>query len=200
MAQAEGWVLLSQRSASPEHREKAKQLAAAVLSEALKAPQPRADELAAAGMLCESAGDLALAESGYNRALALNGEHPIALNNLAMILANRGEVEAAEEFATRAANLKSHPNRSSFLDTLATVQAKMRKWKEASAAIAAALELAPGHLGYQIHQAVILTDAGDANAAGVRAAVLAIREDDPRLSETDRKRLRSLRPQAAAGS
>jgi Flp pilus assembly protein TadD len=121
------------------------------------------------------------------------------LNNLAMILSDRGETADAEKLAARAA-AREHPRQASFYDTLATVQAKTRQWEQAGASIGKALQLEPTNVGFQIHRAVILVSAGDpAKARQALDAVQGLRPDDPRLSDTDRERLKSLQQRAAAG-
>lgn len=193
-ALAEGWVVLSKRSSVPQHAERAKQLASSLLASVQASPQPAAGELTAAAMVCEAVGDLAAAESAYNKAIAAAPNNPVAMNNLAMILVNRGkaDAEAAEKLAMRAAAI-NHPNRSSFFDTLATIQAKLAKWEEAEKSIEKAIEFEPTDVGYQIHQALILRDGGDERAREAVESVLAIGPNDPRHSDTDRERLKSLR-------
>jgi len=198
-AMAEGWLALARRSGNPAHRDRAAALVKALASRAEGSAEAKAEELAGVAILCEDAGDRAAAERLYSRALQKDASHAIALNNLAMILVDRNDAAAAEPYAARAAATE-HPRQANFLDTLATVQEKGRRWDKAGASIDRAVEMDPTNVSFQIHRAVILAAGGDSTRAR-RAldAVDGLGLEDPRLSQTDKDRLKSLRQRAAAG-
>jgi tetratricopeptide (TPR) repeat protein len=199
-ALAEGWVALATRTGAAAHKECAAAVVRALSARTAASPQATAGELVVTGMLCEGIEDRGAAEAAYNLALAKNPAEPVALNNLALILADRDETGPAEKLAAQAA-ARQHPRQASFYDTLATIQAKARQWPQAGKSIEKARELDPTNLGYQIHQAVILVSSGDTTRArSALNAVEGIRLEDPRLNNTDRERLKSLRQRAASGS
>jgi Tfp pilus assembly protein PilF len=196
---AEGWLALSSRSKLPAHREHAAGVVKALAAQAAGSTDAKSDVLVTVGIFCEDVGDRGTAEQLYKRALQKDADNPVAMNNLAMILADRGATADAEKFAERAA-AREHPRQANFYDTLATVQAKNRKWDQAGASIGRAVALDPTNVGYQIHQAFILANAGDAAKARKAVdAVEGVRLEDPGLSETDRSRLKWLRERATAG-
>jgi tetratricopeptide (TPR) repeat protein len=198
-ALTEAWVVLAGRSGVAGYQTRAGNMLAALSKRTIEAAEAKPDELVALGVLCEAGGDAASAEAAYNRALDKDPANVVAMNNLAMILAGRGETAAAEKLALQAV-AREHPRRASFYDTLATVQAGGKQWSEAAKSIKAALDLDPTNVGYQIHQAKILLDGGnDAKARDLFDATAA-RPEDPRLSDTDRERLKSLRQRFASGS
>lgn len=193
---AEAWLALAARSGAAAHAERAAEFVR-VLTAATESDSASSVQLVAVGTLSEATGNPAAAEAAYRHALRINPDDPIAMNNLAMILAARGQTADAEKLAARAATL-DHPRRASFYDTLATVQAQSRRWSEAGESIRKALDLDPMNVGFQIHRAVILSSNGD--AAGAREALDAvggIRLEDPSLSHIDRERLKTLRQRAS---
>ncbi len=91
----------------------------------------RADLLASLGLLHNRTGDAAASDSAYARALALNPDHALALNNYAYNLAERGEsLDRALTMARRAVELD--PESASFLDTLGWVYFKRGNLDEAA--------------------------------------------------------------------
>jgi tetratricopeptide (TPR) repeat protein len=198
-ALTEAWTALASRSGVASHNERAGQMLGAVAKRTMATAEATPDDLLAVGVLCEAGGDKASAETAYSRALDKDPANVVAMNNLAMILAERGETATAQELALRAA-AREHPRRASFYDTLATVQAKARQWPEAVKSMKAALDLDPTNVGFQIHQAKILLDGGDDAKARDAFDAVAVRPEDPRLSNTDRERLKSLRQKFASGS
>ena len=174
-------------------RDRAKRLIAAITAATLSDTRATADELVVAGALCEGVGDEASAEAAYRRALATNPQHPVAMNNLAMILVGRGDGAAAERLAADAVT-HDHPRRASFFDTLATARTQMTKWKDAVEAIEMARRLNPNDVGFQIHEVAILYRSGQKTRADAAfEKLLDLRPEDRRLSNTDRDRLRLLR-------
>jgi tetratricopeptide (TPR) repeat protein len=198
-ALTEAWLELAARSGVAAHRERAGRMLGALTKRAMEAADATPDELLAVGVLCVSGGDKASAEVAYGRVVAKDSANVVAMNNLAMLLAERGETAAAEKLALQAA-AGEHPRRASFYDTLATVQARGKRWSEAARSVTAALDLDPANVGFQIHRAKILLEGGDDARARDAFDAVAARAADPRLSDTDRERLKSLREKFASGS
>jgi tetratricopeptide (TPR) repeat protein len=200
VAIADGWMKLARRSRVPAHQDRSRQLAGRFVEATLASPQPKAGDTVLAGMIAEQAGDLKSAEAAYNRALSLQPGNAVVMNNLAMILAGRGDAAAAERLATQAVS-QDHPQRAAFYDTLATVQEKQSRLPDAARTIDAALKLDPGNIGYHIHKASILVGADKKDdARQVMRTIASVQPEDDRLSDTDRQRLRTLRQALVAGS
>ncbi len=113
---------------------------------------------------------LGVAETHLRLAVALNGSHPIALNNLAWVLAAQGKTGALP-FVRRAVELL--PNQPPILDTLAMVLANEKQLPEALQVQKQAVSLAPGDLGLRLNLSKILIQAGDKAAAKVELDKLA---------------------------
>jgi tetratricopeptide (TPR) repeat protein len=105
--------------------------------------------LAVLASQAEQDNDLAGAEALYRRALAADGSLALIKNNLAMVLANRGE-KLAE--ATRLANeaVQSNPGVATFWDTSARVYAKAGEWRKAAEALDRAVSIDPEHLEWRV--------------------------------------------------
>ena len=83
------------------------------------------------------------AEKGYRKVLAVDGEHPFALNNIGVIANQTGDPAAALEYAARALALKpnyaeAHSNKGNALHDLGRLE-------EAVASFERALALKPGY-------------------------------------------------------
>lgn len=94
------------------------------------APRQEADLLASLALLHSRKKDEAASDSLYARALHLDPEHPLALNNYAYSLAERGlRLEEALDMARRA--VAREPENASFLDTLGWVLYRQGRYREA---------------------------------------------------------------------
>jgi len=117
---------------------------------AAREPDPTGP-LTKAGMLLESAHDLAGARAQYETVLKRDPRAGVAANNLAYLLANSGDLENAARWARAAVDaLRGRPEPH---DTLGYVYLKMGRASDASAAFAWALTLAPGNATYLAHAA-----------------------------------------------
>jgi tetratricopeptide (TPR) repeat protein len=104
-----------------------------------------------AAILLESVHDAAAARAQYESVLARDPHAGIAANNLAWILADAGDLSAAERWAqTAVETLRGRPEPH---DTLGYVYLKQGRASEAAAAFAWALSLAPGNATYLAHAA-----------------------------------------------
>lgn len=74
----------------------------------------------------------------YKKALALNESNFIALNNLAYLVLQQGDLKLAEEYAAKA--LEIQPTNASVMDTLASVAVKKKEFDRAEELLANAME------------------------------------------------------------
>jgi Tfp pilus assembly protein PilF len=195
MMLAQSWAVLSRRSNLHEHASALTlhlELAARMLE---SAPRTTGQEWLAVGMLYEMASQLPAAERSYRRALELTPDLPIAQNNLAMLLlSGSGDAGEALTLATRAASHSQHPLRGSFLDTLATVQAKLRQYDAAESTLKDAIRLDPRNVQWQLNLVRVLADAGQRDKA--KAALVQIDNSTPdlmQLPEPTRQQIQQLR-------
>ncbi len=125
-------------------------------------PRIRADLLAGLGMLYTRHRDYHTADSLYARALAVDPDHAVALNNLAYSLAERDrDLDHALELALRAHALI--PENPSFMDTLGWIFLKKDDLANAEKWLARALE-AGGALALE-HYGDLKARLGDLDAA-----------------------------------
>ena len=114
------------------------------------------------GRLAQEAGDLALADSHYQRALALQPDHAWALNNLAMlrIAQNNPGATALAEQAVRAL-----PDQPALLDTLAQAHAADRSAAKAVEHAQHAVALEPANGTWRMQLAKFHLQAGNKGQA-----------------------------------
>ncbi|MBU2882432.1 PEP-CTERM system TPR-repeat protein PrsT [Psychrosphaera sp. B3R10] len=74
----------------------------------------------------------------YKKAVALNDSNFVALNNLAYLVLQQGDLKLAEEYATKA--LEIQPTNASVMDTLASVAVKKKEFDRAEELLANAME------------------------------------------------------------
>jgi len=103
-------------------------------------------------------GQPALAEPILQRVLARHPNHPLALNNLAFILAASGK-PGAVAYAQRAVD--AMPEQAAIVDTLAMALAAENRTKEALETQKRAVELAPKDNNLRLNLAKIAVQAGD---------------------------------------
>lgn len=110
----------------------------------------------------QAAGDVATAERYLRRALAIQTEDPLLMNNLAALLVDTRTPEALE-LANRAVRLvPSHP---ALLDTLASAQARSGDFESALRNQRRAIDFAPGEPLHRLHLARIYVAKGDKSKA-----------------------------------
>jgi tetratricopeptide (TPR) repeat protein len=193
LALAESWHTLAQRSgdqsAAAIAAAQTRQVAAE-LSSGKMTPQ------VALSLAClqEAAGDMAAAEAGYRKVLELHPQDAVAQNNLAMLLARRGQrLDEALQLAQRAAQAND-ANAVTFFDTLAFVHVQRKEFPAAIETLHAALKIKPDYLVCQIRLTDALAQSGQLDEA--RAALAALEKELPnRHDVTDElsSRVRDLR-------
>ena len=135
----------------------------------------------------EEAGMTSAAKANYRRALALGGDDPDLLNNLAYLEADTGsDMDAALALVQKA--LSRSPENSQYADTAGFIYLKRRDTAAALQIFQSLSKRFPNEAGYRYHLALALLQSGN-RAQGeheLRAAVAA----DPSLA--DEGRVRSL--------
>lgn len=192
---AESWRALANRTKLPAHAEAAARVMEEAARELQSAPRSTAEEWEAMGMLYEAAGKHDAAEPCYRRALSLVPDSPLAANNLAMILTKRGgNLDEALSLAQRAALHRDDLRCGSFLDTLATVQFRLKQYDAAASSLAEAVKLNPQNLDWQIRLARALLEAGRRDQAEARLDLVEQQANSSnQLSSASRDELARLR-------
>lgn len=109
-----------------------------------------------------SQGSITLAEDSLRRSLA-SGKTFMAMNDLAWLLAERGDYNEAEMLAREAAEMR--PGRYEPLDTLGLVLTKTGKFNEARKVFEQALSFAPESADVYLHYGQLLLALGDKSEA-----------------------------------
>jgi tetratricopeptide (TPR) repeat protein len=143
-ALASAWYTLADRSGQEAHLSQARQL----LESLSEQPDASPSALLAHAMVAERQQDHAAAEASYRRALEKEPDLPAAKNNLAMMLATRGEnLDEALRFAQEA--VEAQPSDANYIDTLAQVHAARGDYNAAVEQMERAVELEPGNAQWQ---------------------------------------------------
>jgi len=117
------------------------------------------------GQIAQQSGNLAGAETSFRAVLASAPNSPLVLNNLAMVLVERGgeQLAEAEQLAERATQLAAQdPN---LLDTLAIVRLRRGRLEPALNAIERAIRLQPQNPAWRMTHADILEAMGQTDQA-----------------------------------
>ncbi|HEV8291528.1 MAG TPA: tetratricopeptide repeat protein, partial [Tepidisphaeraceae bacterium] len=112
----------------------------------------------ARAILAERENRTGAAEQGYRRALELKPDLAISLNNLAMMVCDRGDHKEALSLAQRA--VLASPGDPSIRDTLAYVQLKLKDYSKAQENFKAAAKLDPKNIKWRIKLAQAYDEAG----------------------------------------
>ncbi len=186
LGRARAWLTLADRSGSEAHRKKAVSIA-----RELRRSARSARALVRAGRILDRAGRREEATKAYEAALARGPESPVALNNLAMRLANRdGHLDTALSLAKEALKKQTRP---SILDTLARIRAKRGEHKKALSLLKRAIESAPNEPEWRLARAEILLRAEKTNRASEGVDRLMARHEVGNLRDPLRKRLARVR-------
>ena len=137
---AQGYLSLGRRESRPELIDKAQQL----VTPLTQRPDADASMWFLLGTVEETRQDLPAAEQAYRKAVELEPDAVTPRNNLAMVLAQRGEsLDEAAELIGKALELSApSPN---LLDTQAFVLLKAGRYEEAAAAARQAMQLEPAN-------------------------------------------------------
>ena len=158
------------------------------LDDVMKQHPKAAEPWVRLGMLATAEGRNNDAKAAYKSALDRDPNHPIALNNLAMMSLSTGENPSVAEGLIRRA-LRMLPNSGALQDTLASVLVAKQDVRGALTAIQLAAKLDPRDPGIQLHLAEIMLLNGD--KAGAKRVAEAIKStpgvDQPRLQAVLRK-------------
>jgi len=115
-------------------------------------------------LVLDACGEKEAAERAYRATLELDADNAIAMNNLAFLLAERGEdLEQALGLARRAGELA--PEDEEILDTTGWVHWKRKETDAAIRLFADALGKAPGNESYRRHLLLALEAKADGSAA-----------------------------------
>jgi tetratricopeptide (TPR) repeat protein len=99
------------------------------------------DALMRSAAMHEAHGDLAAAEAAYRRVLEISPDHPVALNNLGLVLVGRGRQE--EGIASIRAAIRARPDYAEAFYNLGALLLNQGRLREAVAPFAEALRLKP---------------------------------------------------------
>ncbi len=126
--------------------------------------EQRADVEATLGLLYTRLDDTSAADRAYERALALDPDHAMALNNYAYSLAERGrQLDRALEMARRAVELD--PENASYLDTLGWVYFQREDYAAAERWIKQALDTGDASATVYEHYGDVQKALGNPSAA-----------------------------------
>ena len=136
-------------------------------------------------MLYEEVGNKDTARQYYERALKLDANDPLALNNLAYLLAeNNGDLNLALSYAQRAK--QRLPTFSEITDTLGWIYMKKNLTDNAIDNFKALVVQVPGNAIYHYHYAMALNQKGDRESA--RKECQAALADKPNKAQEDQIR------------
>jgi tetratricopeptide (TPR) repeat protein len=152
---ANAWFQAGKRFKEPRYIAKAR----ALLDTLVARPDASGECHLARAVMYDDEGNTAAAEAGYRRALQMRADLLLAQNNLAMILAPRGQ--NAEALALASAAVQAQPRIPDFLDTLAFVQIKAKDYKSATTNLKNAISLDPDNLKWRLNLAEALLESGD---------------------------------------
>lgn len=180
-------------------KDDAQKKAARAILDALAERHPREPLVHFARALADAHdGNVAAAQAGYRKVLELDADHRLALNNLAMSLADhKGDRDEALRLAEKVVSLD--PNVAPFRDTLACVLAARGDHAGAAAELARAIALDPGNPMWSIHQAEICHAAGDVPSA-LKALEAVDRMNKRRLDPALKDRYEKLKQKVAANN
>ena len=130
------------------------------------------------------------AQATYAKAIELDGNNPLAYNNLSWLLVQQGGSPAkAVEAANKAVALS--PNSAPFLDTLGWAQRAAGNLPAAAESLQRATQIEPKAAEFQLHYGIILMDL-KRPAEARQALNQALDPRFPKIADEARKLLRSL--------
>ena len=154
LALARGFQLIGEKFDSDPARERALEIASRVANRT----DASVEAMLTLAYIAEKRDDREEAERQYRRILQKQPQHTVAQNNLAMILAERGdEIDHALELAQSVVEM--NPRQAAYLDTLAYVQARAGKYSDAIKQLEQVIAMDPYTPDWHIHLATVLVDA-----------------------------------------
>ncbi len=155
-ALAQRWSVLSDRVKNSAYRQRARQL----INDVVGVPGATARCWLIHAVLAESDGNLADAEASYRKTLELDPSVHVAMNNLALLIANKkdGDMDQALKMAQGAVD--AVPRSANYHDTLASIYVKIKDYDAAIENIDSAIRLEPGNPVWVKRRAEILAQSG----------------------------------------
>jgi tetratricopeptide (TPR) repeat protein len=188
MALARAHGLFAQRFNDAQHKVKAIEL----LHDLSDRPNLRPAQLLSIGVDLETLGDTQTAEQIYQKISPSDDSAGIARNNLAMILARRGEFAEAMQLAKSAVQASS--GRSYALDTLAFVQRQSKDYNDAVVLLRRIVQLEPWAIPSRLTLAEVLLEAGLVKDAVTQVSTIdEIVSDEQALPKPIKERIEALR-------
>ena len=126
----------------------------------------------------QAVNDLQHASDSYARALRMNPNNPLALNNLAfLMLEHGGDLDIALKFAQQAVKLS--PEQADFVDTAAMIQLKKNETEAAADELSKISAALPQNAIFHFHYALALAAKGDAAGAQKECDAALANHPDP---------------------
>jgi|GEM_PF-2559546 len=120
--------------------------------------------LVAKGMLYDNKEDFTAARDAYEAALKIDGNHPLALNNISYLLSEKlGQPTEALPYAKRA--VKVDPNNAGYLDTYGWILAQTDQLGEASGTLLRAIEIDDENIDAMVHLGLVHEMRGETEKA-----------------------------------
>jgi Flp pilus assembly protein TadD len=174
-------------SNDPKH----KQAAAAILDRLATTSPDHPFVIQARAILAHGEGRTGAAEQGYRRALEIKPDLPISLNNLAMLVCDRGDHKEALSLAQRA--VAASPGDAGIRDTLAYVQLKLKDYPKAQESFKAATKIDPKNIKWRIKLAQAYDEAGQLQELATTLDEIEKMINDAKVTEDQRDTIRQLR-------
>ena len=127
----------------------------------------------------------------YKKVISLQDDHVLALNNLAMLTVESGDLDYALELSERAVQLR--PEAAYTLDTLGTVQNALGKHEEAASTLTRAVRFAPENTMIKLNLSRVYLTLGDAKAARSLLVEIVNSEAESPVGEEARSLLKKLK-------
>jgi beta-lactamase regulating signal transducer with metallopeptidase domain/Tfp pilus assembly protein PilF len=144
-------------------------------------------------LLYDSQGDLVQARRNYQRAIALDSNNPLALNNLAYLLAEtNGDLNMALTYARNAQ--RQLPNFAEVNDTIGWIYLKMGLVSDAAGAFKILTEAMPTNPVYRYHYALALFQQGDRPGAFLQCKTAEVSRPTPELEKQIRALMDKIAP------
>lgn len=138
------------------------------------------------GNLQEQKKNLTAARDIYESVLGLASNNIVALNNLAVIYSDQGNLEKASELAKRAQD--AAPNDSRISDTLGWILFKKHQYRDALALLRESASKNPNDADVQFHYGMAAYVTGDESAAvSAFRTVVSSKADSPAKAESQRR-------------